>query len=298
MNGVIFDLKRFAVHDGRGIRSTLFLKGCPLRCPWCQNPEGLSRELRLWHQPATCIRCGTCTAACPEKALSLTERVRIDREKCTLCGVCAERCPTGALSLDGREISAEQAAELLLRDLPFFGNGGGITLSGGEATAQPEFALEVLRLCRERGAGTAMETCLFAPWETISRFLPYVDYFLTDLKLFDPEEHLRATGVPNAPILANFRALSEAGADILARTPLIPGFTDTEENIRSIARFVVSVNREIPCELLNYNPLCRSKYAALDEEYPVSGGPLSEERMEAFRAILREEGVRHIVKES
>ena len=221
MNGFVFEVKRFAVHDGPGLRTTLFLKGCPLRCPWCQNPEGL----------------------------------HLDAE------------------------------------------GGGITLSGGEVMAQWPFALELLRRMRARGVDTAIETCLLVKQDVLSRFLELVDHFIVDIKYFDGAEHRRVLGESNELILANYRYLVEKGADVLVRTPLIPGYTATEANIRAIARFVRLTDANARYELLNFNPLCRSKYAALEEDYPVSGQPFSAGEMEAFYAILREEGIANIVRE-
>ncbi len=297
MTGRVFDLKRFAVHDGSGIRSTLFLKGCPLRCPWCQNPEGLRPAIRLWHQPAQCVRCGTCVKTCPQGALRLDERVHIDQDRCLACGRCADACPAGAMEMEGREVEAGEAAESLLRDLPFFRNGGGVTLSGGEVLSQPDFALEVLRLCKEGGAETAIESCLYAPWETVERFLPFVDEFLVDIKYFDAKLHRAAVGVDNARILENHRRLLARGASVTARTPLIPGYTATEENIRAIARHLVSLDPGARYELLNFNPLCRSKYAALERDYPVQGGALDAAALERFEKIARGEGLRNLVKE-
>ena len=296
MRGTIFELKRFAVHDGPGIRSTLFVKGCPLHCPWCQNPEGMRRAVELWRAQADCVGCGGCAAACPEGAIDAGNALRIDRSRCTRCGRCVELCPAAALSMDGREIEAREAVELLLRDLPFY-EGGGVTLSGGEVFAQWEFCLEVLRLCRERGADTAIESCLYTDAEILRLFLPVVDHFIMDVKYLDPQEHRRVLGVDNAPILRNFEYLVSSGADVLVRTPLIPGYTASEANIRAIARYLASVKPDIRYELLNFNPLCRSKYAALDRDYPVEGGALRAEEMDAFYAILRSEGIRNIVRE-
>lgn len=298
MNGTVFDIKRFAVHDGAGIRSTLFLKGCPLRCPWCQNPEGLRRQIQLWHKPTSCVHCGTCVQACPKNAVTLEERVHIDAALCDACGRCVEACPAAAMELDGWEISAEAAAELLLRDRPFFGATGGVTLSGGEMLTQPEFAGEVLRLCHEADVSTAVETCLYAPWETVDALRPVVDHFLIDIKYLDAETHRTVIGVPNERILDNYARLVQAGADVLVRTPLIPGYTATEENIRAIARFVANTDPKGKYELLNFNPLCRSKYAALEQAYPVEGAALSVQEMERFYEILKQEGVPNIVKES
>lgn len=297
MNGFVFEVKRFAVHDGPGLRTTLFLKGCPLRCPWCQNPEGLHLEPRLWYKEADCLRCGNCVAACQERALALDERVHIDQAACVLCGRCLDACPTGALLLDGHEVSADEAEETLLQDAVFYAEGGGITLSGGEVMAQWPFALELLRRMRARGVDTAIETCLLVKQDVLSRFLELVDHFIVDIKYFDGAEHRRVLGESNELILANYRYLVEKGADVLVRTPLIPGYTATEANIRAIARFVRLTDANARYELLNFNPLCRSKYAALEEDYPVSGQPFSAGEMEAFYAILREEGIANIVRE-
>lgn len=297
MNGFVFEVKRFAVHDGPGLRTTLFLKGCPLRCPWCQNPEGLHLEPRLWYKEADCLRCGNCVAACQERALALDERVHIDQAACVLCKRCLDACPTGALLLDGREVSADEAEKTLLQDAVFYAEGGGITLSGGEVMAQWPFALELLRRMRARGVDTAIETCLLVKQDVLSRFLELVDHFIVDIKYFDGAEHRRVLGESNELILANYRYLVEKGADVLVRTPLIPGYTATEANIRAIARFVRLTDANARYELLNFNPLCRSKYAALEEDYPVSGQPFSAGEMEAFYAILREEGIANIVRE-
>ncbi len=297
MTGTIFELKRFAVHDGPGIRTTLFVKGCPLHCPWCQNPEGMRREIRLWHKPAECLLCGSCVAACEHGALSLSDRVHIDRSRCVRCGSCISACPVGALSLDGREISVDEVVEELLGDSVFFEQSGGVTISGGEVFAQWEFSLEVLRRCKAAGADTAIESCMYVEPDVLERFLPVVDHFLMDIKYFDADEHRRVLGVDNARVKDNYRRLVRAGADVLARTPLIPGYTATEANVRAIARWLAQVNPNARYELLNFNPLCRSKYAALERDYPVEGQPLSPDEMERFYEILRQEGVREIVRE-
>ena len=197
MTGIIFDVKRFAVHDGGGLRSTLFLKGCPLRCPWCQNPEGMELRPSLWYSPGECLGCGTCVAVFPENALTLGERVHIERTKCVLCGICEDRCPGGALQHLGREISAREGAELLLRDKVFFGERGGVTLSGGEAMFQWEIAAEVLRLCKEAGAYPAIESCLREPRVAMEALLAVTDHFLIDIKFLDPEVHRKHLGADN-----------------------------------------------------------------------------------------------------
>lgn len=297
MNGVIFDCKRFAVHDGAGLRTTLFLKGCPLRCPWCQNPEGIDPRPALWHSPAQCMACGQCVPACPQGALTRTGRVHVDRARCALCGQCVELCPAGAMALSGQTVSAEEAAAMLMRDRAFFGAEGGVTLSGGEALMQWEFAAEVLGLCKAQNVSTAIETCMLAPRHALEALLPVTDHFLVDIKYLDPETHLRVLGADNRQILENYRFLAAQGARVTVRTPLIPGYTAAEDNIRAIARFIRSVQPDGAYELLNFNPLCRSKYAALERDYPVSGGALDAAALERFYAVLAEEGIAHIVKE-
>lgn len=296
MTGRVFELKRFALHDGPGIRSTLFLKGCPLRCPWCQNPEGISLDIRLWHQASLCLRCGSCVRACQAGALALEGGLRIDHAACTLCGGCIDACPTNALSFDGQEISVQEAVDLLLRDAAFFDKGG-VTLSGGEPLFQWPFALEVLRQCKQRGINTALESCLYADREVLRRFLPVVDHFLIDLKFMDAETHRELLGQDNGLILSNYGFLVDAGADVRVRTPLIPGYTATEENIRAIARFVAQRDPEARYELLNFNPLCRSKYAALAQPYPVCGQAFSPADIDGFHDLLRQEGIKHIIRE-
>ena len=297
MTGVIFDCKRFAVHDGEGLRTTLFLKGCPLRCPWCQNPEGLRREVQLWHRLSQCLQCGCCAQACKKGAISMQPGPVVDRTRCDACGACVTACPAAAMELCGKEVSAEQAAALLLRDRVFFGAQGGVTLSGGEALAQPGFACEVLALCKNAGVDTAIETSLYAPEDAVRRLMPVTDHFLIDIKLFDPARHKSVLGVDNTPVLRNFELLYDSGADVLVRTPLIPGYTADAENLRAIARYLAGRAPEARYELLNFNPLCRSKYQSLGQSYPVGGHAFSAQEMDAFYEIVRRAGVRHIVKE-
>ena len=263
MNSVVFDIKRFAVHDGPGIRSSVFLKGCPLNCVWCHNPEGISPEIQLWYFPGQCLRCGDCIKTCPEGALQMDEKhgIVIDRNLCTKCGKCTEICPTGALAFIGRNMTTDEVVEELLEDRIFYEeSGGGITLTGGEPLAQSEAALEILNRMKAMGIHTAVETSLQVPRRILEKFLPLVDFFMCDLKILDPDRHTDHVGRDNRLILENIAWLSEQDAEILVRVPVIPGFTDQQENLKGIAVFLSGLNRSLPVELMNFNPLARDKF--------------------------------------
>ena len=277
--GIVFDIKRFALHDGDGIRSTIFTKGCPLNCPWCHNPEGKSIAIDLMWFETLCIGCGCCIRSCPQGALSFKDKhISIDRDKCQKCGKCVNVCPTLALKLDGRKIHYKAAFAELMKDRDFFeGSGGGITISGGDPLVQHEFNYKLLALCKSNGIHTTIETCLYAPLEVVMKFSEVVDKFFIDIKILKPEKHRKIIGVDNSLILNNFEKLSVAGADICIRIPLIPGLTDSDENITEIVEYVYNVNRDIRVELLNYNPLAGNKYNSLHEEYKLDSAiePLS-----------------------
>jgi len=297
-SGTIIDIKRYTLHDGGGIRSTLFLKGCGLGCAWCQNPEGVSAEIGLWYIGRQCIRCRGCASACPRGALRIDEEeppfVRIDRALCDRCGACVAACPTTALSFDGRRVTAEEAAETLLRDMEFYEeSGGGVTVSGGDPLIQSDFALEVLRLCKAAGAHTAIETCLFGPWETLERFLPCTDLFIADLKLADDAMHREFTRRPNDLIKRNYAELARRGVELLTRIPLIPGITATEENVAALASFIREAKPGAEVELINFNPLAVGKYALMGRSTAFFEGmvPLPEDEVEALRALLEAEGL-------
>lgn len=253
---LIFALHRFSLDDGPGIRTTVFLKGCPLSCVWCHNPESMRAEGEMAFYPDKCIRCGECRRSCPEEAIADDPTLRIDRSLCTACGRCAENCPTLAIRKMGQAYSQEELLEILLRDRHFFSaSDGGVTFSGGEPTLWMDYVSALLQALKGEDISTAIQTCGFFDYDAFSRkALPYLDLIFFDLKLINATEHKKYTGQDNAAILENFRRLTkEAGHRLLPRVPLVPGITATSANLRAIASFLADLGHT-RCELLSYNP--------------------------------------------
>ena len=268
--GIIFDIKRYAVHDGPGIRTTVFLKGCPLDCRWCHNPEAKSGGFELSYKESRCLKCGDCTPVCPQKALSLNSRLHVDRAKCIVCGDCAEACPAEALEKIGREATVEEVMKEIEKDRVFFEeSGGGVTFSGGEPLMQPRFLEALLQACRGRDIPVCLDTCGQAPWAVIDRIRPLVDIFLYDLKSVNPDQHIKETSVSNELILDNLRKLAEAGQSIIIRIPLIPGFNDKPEELREMGEFIKALPGVNEISLLPFHDIAREKYLRLDRPSPM-----------------------------
>jgi pyruvate formate lyase activating enzyme len=266
--GTIFKIKRFSVHDGPGIRTSVFLKGCPLNCIWCHSPEGIDSEISIWYDKSLCIRCSECVKSCPNNALNLIADpdpfINIDRNKCSLAGECVKVCPTGAIQFTGTVVSAAEIMDEVEKDMLYYGmSGGGITLTGGEPLFQPEFSLSVLDLCHKMNIHTTIETCLFCERAAIEKIIDYVDLFIVDMKIYDHVLHIRYTGKSNEIIKENLRYIAESGKSILVRIPLIPIITDTEDNRNAIRRFIDSIDSQIPIEYISYNLLAENNYKRL-----------------------------------
>ncbi len=270
--GLVFNLQRFSIHDGPGIRTTVFLKGCPLRCFWCHNPEGLRPRLEVQFTPSRCIACGACVRACQHGAQELGPHGRLyHRDRCVTCGACVAECFAEALQLSGREMTVEQVKAEVLRDRAFYeSSGGGVTLSGGEPLLQPAFTLALLQACRAAGLHTAVETTTQTRWENLRAILPFVDLFMVDIKHLDSRQHQAATGVANHRILANIRRLAATSKPILFRTPVVPTVNATVPEIQAIAEFVRELSAARPAgapplalELLPFHRLAADKYTSL-----------------------------------
>lgn len=284
----IFDIKRFAIHDGDGIRTTVFFKGCPLHCAWCHNPEGIAPYPELQFAPERCARCGECARVCPNGAHTLENGAHaLRRTVCTACGRCAEVCLTNALTLCGRRMTLEQVLQTVLEDAPFYGETGGVTLSGGECLGQPEFCAALLHALHARGVNTAVDTSGCVPRSAIEQVLDAADIFLYDIKHIDPEQHRRYTGMDNALILNNLRFLNEKGKRIEIRIPLIPGVNDDERTITQIGALLARMPMVEKVRVLPYNNLASSKYTLLGMENTMPAcQPPAEAELSRIRTLL------------
>ncbi len=243
--GLIFDIKKYAIHDGPGIRTTVFFKGCPLTCFWCHNPEGKSREPEFMWWKERCIHCKTCQDVCPKGAISFSDKFLLDENKCDLCRTCLTACHSQALELIGKEMTVADVMKEIQKDTIFYDESkGGVTFSGGEPLMQPDFLYTLLKSCRNQGIHTAVDTCGYAPPDVLLKISQYTDLFLYDIKVIDDEIHKKAAGVSNRLILENLRKLLHNKKKVIVRFPLIPGVNDTEKDILELGEFVSSIHVE------------------------------------------------------
>jgi len=295
ITGVVFNVQRYSTEDGPGIRTTVFVKGCPMRCPWCHNPEGLRKQPELMWYDVRCIAARDCLAACPAGALTLTpEGMIIDRGLCDACGRCEDACPAAALEVIGKVRTVEDVAAEAVRDKVFYEkSGGGVTISGGEPALQLDFSRKLMESLRAEGIHLALDTCGGVAWERLELLVELADLVLFDLKIMEPDAHLEHTGVPLETVLDNARRTARMGKPMWVRTPVIPGYTDSADNIRAVARFIEA---ELPTaerfDLLAFNNTCDAKYRRLDMVFPLAGeGLLTEDKMEELAAVAEAEGL-------
>ena len=295
----VFSIKRFAVHDGPGIRTTVFFKGCSLHCPWCQNPEGISKGKNLLFQQNKCIKCLTCMNHCPQKAISLNNesgQIQIDRSKCNLCGICVELCPSQALSFDSTEMEVPELVQELMKDQVFYEvSNGGVTFSGGEPLLEAEKILKIAKLLKENNIHIAVETTLMIASSSLKNIFQFIDLFIVDIKLLDPQRSKKVIGMDINLFFKNLEFLLSNKAEIVCRTPLIPGYTTDLANLKSIQSFInkmnAKYNRELKIELINFNPLSKSKYLQLGKPEPSIDRwqKYSTEELKTFKQIFNNE---------
>ena len=294
MKDYIFDIQRFCVKDGPGIRTTVFVKGCPLNCLWCHNPESKQKAPQLAFDSSKCLGCGSCVNVCAEGAiLSVGE---FDRSKCTLCGECVSDC-VGALEIMGKDAVLDDVLQTVLNDKPFYDNsGGGLTVSGGEPLFSPRFTTQLLMKAKEQRIHTCLETSGFAKWEVIEAVAPYVDLFLFDIKETDTALHKQYTGVDNRMILQNLSKLNEIGANIILRCPIIPGYNDREDHFKAIAKLAEGLNNVSHVEILPYHSLGKSKSRLIGQEYAVKAPAPDKEQVEEWLEIISSNTSKRIMK--
>ncbi len=311
-SGMVFDIKKYSINDGPGIRTTVFMSGCPLACLWCHNPESQSLTSVLLYRANRCLGCGACAEVCPENAIvesnvsrrwtiesrETFDSVTTDLSKCTRCQTCITTCYSGAREFSGREMTVSEVMAQVAREIPFYDeSGGGVTFSGGEPLMQPGFLSALLQACKKQEIHTVVDTSGFANWQVFEQIRGEVDLFLYDLKHMDSEKHREVTGVPNEPILENLRRLSAAGAKCVVRIPLIPGINDNEANLVESGKFLAGLSQIEGIEIMGYHDIAQAKYEALGREYALFGlQPPAEAEMNHAADLLRSYGLNVVVR--
>jgi pyruvate formate lyase activating enzyme len=294
-NGIIFDIKKYAIHDGPGIRTTVFFKGCPLHCWWCHNPEGQSPKPELVYRKSRCIGCGECVKNCPDQAISLkAQHVTLNRKNCILCSNCSQACPSDALSIAGKQTTVEEVIEEIEKDRTFYDeSGGGVTFSGGEPFQQPSFLNELLTECKNRDIHTTVNTCGHTKYETINKMRDKIDLFLYDIKIMNPEKHAKYTGASNTQILRNLKNLAENGSSIVISFPIIPTINDDYKNVEDTAKFISSLPNIERVNILPYHKAGIEKYRSLGKPYKLNRiQPPSDQKIKSIRRKMEASGIK------
>ena len=292
---LVLNITRMTIHNGPGMRTLILFKGCPLRCLWCSTPESQKTRPEIAVYPAKCIQCGDCIPACPINAIHLIEKKQvIDRAVCNVCGKCAEVCNAQAIEVLGHRMTVDQlVAEAKKDEIVFKHSHGGVTISGGEPLFDAKFALNLLRAFKKAGINTGVDTCGYSPWSDIEPILPYVDFFLWDIKDMDPKQHKKLTGVSNELILSNARAISAKGVPIYIRIPLIPGCNDSEENIRATCEFVKGLASVVEVAIMPLHHLGKARYESLNLAYPIGNLALiPDDKLQDIKKLVESYGLK------
>jgi len=296
--GYVFNIQRYSIHDGSGIRTVVFLKGCPLNCLWCSNPESQECFPRILHDPQKCMNCNACILNCSNGAIKFENNIRwIDAKNCNICGDCLEDCYSNALELIGKQMKLEEVMQEVRKDKAFYlDSGGGVTLSGGEPSVQHKFAAKILEQCAKEGIDTTLETCGYTSWSVLNKLVERVNRVLYDIKHMDPQKHKFLVGKENKIILENARKIAALGREMIIRVPIIPTYNDSVEHIQKIIKFVKSLNVVNEIHLLPYHRFGKGKYTRLGLEYPLGDLKAPEQNeMERLKTICEKAGlVTHI----
>ena len=296
---LVLSITRMTIHNGPGMRTLILFKGCPLHCFWCSTPESQKTEPEIAVYPAKCIQCGECVPVCPVNAIHLVDgKLSIDRSVCNACGKCAEVCNAKAIEVLGHRMTiAQLIAEVKKDEIIFKHSHGGVTISGGEPLFDADFALNLLRAFKEEGINTGVDTCGQVPWSALEPMLPYVDFFLWDIKHMDPEKHKKLTGVSNELILSNAVAVSERKVPIYIRIPIIPGCNDSEENIRATCEFAKKLSSVVEVDIMPLHHLGKARYESLNLPYPIANLALiPDDVMQGIKRLVESYGLKCVIE--